>query len=169
MARGEARARELTGGYGASDLPVDPEQVARDLDALVVRQSTDSDVIGMLLRRDGHTIIGLNDRLPSERQRFALAHLAGHLHLHRRREILIDVVDRFSRGIVPSLPLDREEAEANRFAAELLAPEAAVRAMAADADFRTAVHLVELLAPRFGIAQPAMAARLMGLGIILDV
>lgn len=169
MARGEAEARSLLADCGLNDLPIDPEPVAMKLGAAVIRQPSPAELSGMLLRRDGQAVIGLNDTLPPARQRFALAHLVGHLHLHRQRDLLLDTVERHALGNLASLPTDREEAEANRVALELLAPEAAVRHAAIEADFRTAAQLVDLLAPRFDLMQSAMAARLMGLGIILDV
>ncbi|MEU0787591.1 ImmA/IrrE family metallo-endopeptidase [Streptomyces sp. NPDC006173] len=169
MARGEAEARSLLAEYGLNDLPIDPEQVAVRLGASVLRHPGPAELSGMLLRRDGQAVIGLNDTLPPARQRFALAHLVGHLHLHRQRDLLLDTVERHALGNLASLPTDREETEANRFALELLAPETAVRRAAVEADFRTAAQLVDLLAPRFDLTRSTMAARLMGLGIILDV
>ncbi|MFD6490711.1 ImmA/IrrE family metallo-endopeptidase [Streptomyces sp. NPDC060188] len=169
MARGEAEARSLLAACGLNDLPVDPEPVAVKLGASVIRQPGPAELSGMLLRRDGQAVIGLNDTLPPTRQRFVLAHLAGHLHLHRQRDLLLDTVERHALGNLSSLPTDREETEANRFALELLAPETAVRRAAVEADFRTVAQLVDLLAPRFDLTPSTMAARLMGLGIILDV
>lgn len=154
---------------GLGELPINPEAVAVQLGAIVVRKPVDTDVTGMVMRRDGQTIIGLNADVPEDRERFTLAHLIGHLHLHKKRDLLLDVVDRFSRRNLSCLGTDREEAEANRFAQALLAPEGTVRRMAAEADFRTAGQLVDLLAPRFGLTRTMMSVRLMGLGVILDV
>lgn len=169
MSRADKAARVLAEDLELFSLPVDPEKAARELGALVVHQPVDSELSGMLLRREDQVVIGLNPSVDKPRQRFALAHLVGHLHLHRRRELILDTVARYSHGNLPSMPTDREEVEANRFAAALLAPENIVRRMAAEADFRTAAQLVDLLAPRFGLTKTAMAYRLMSLGIILDV
>ncbi|OQQ12936.1 hypothetical protein B0675_36445 [Streptomyces sp. M41(2017)] len=169
MARGEAAARQLVQESPASGLPVDPEAVAERLGATVVRQPAPVELSGMLVRRDDQTVIGINADLDPTRQRFALAHLVGHLQLHRRRDLILDTVERHALGNLASLPTDREETEANRFALELLAPETAVRSAAVEADFRTAAQLVDLLAPRFDLTRSTMAGRLMGLGIILDV
>jgi Zn-dependent peptidase ImmA (M78 family) len=169
VSRADKAARLLTEGLNLFSLPVDPEKVAGELGAIVVLQPADSELSGMLLRREGQTVIGLNPGMEKPRQRFALAHLVGHLHLHRSRELILDTADRYSHGNLPSMPTDREEAEANRFAAALLAPESVVRRMAVEADFTTAAQLVDLLAPRFGLTEAAMAYRLMSLGVILDV
>lgn len=169
MSRPDKAARVLLDEMRLTTLPIDPERVAHQMDATVVRRPLDADVSGMLLSRDGQTVIGLNSEMESERQRFALAHLVGHLHLHRSRELILDTVARHSLGNVASLPTDREEAEANRFAAALLAPEDIVRDLAAEAEFGTSARLIDLLAPRFQLNRSAMAVRLMSLGIILDV
>ena len=168
MSRADAAARELVERYGLTGMPVDPEEVAHKLGAVVVQQPSPQELSGMLIRRDGEAIIGLNADHDPARQRFALAHLVGHLHLHPRRELLLDTAARYSHGNLPSMPTDREEAEANRFAGVLLAPDGLVRRMAAEADFRTGAQLVDLLAPRFGLTAATMAYRLMGLGIIVD-
>ena len=169
MSRADAAARNLVDQFGLTDLPIDPEKVARDLGIMLVRESSDARVYGMLMRREGEPIIGINTQHSTEVQRFALAHLLGHFKLHRGRNLLIDTVARCSHGNLPSMPTDREEAEANRFAAALLAPENVVRRMTGEADFDTAAQLIDLLAPRFELSPAAMSYRLMSLGIILDV
>lgn len=169
MSRADATARLLAEELSLSSLPVDPEVAARALGAIVVRQPTDVDVSGMLLRRDGKLAIGLNSDAGPTGERFALAHLVGHLKIHRRRDLILDGMARHRHGSLACMPTDREEAEANRFAGALLMPEAVVRNMAAEADFATAAQLVDLLTPRFDVSRAVMAYRLMGLGIILDV
>jgi Zn-dependent peptidase ImmA (M78 family) len=169
VARADAEARSLVAEYGLTVPPIDPEQVAAGLGAIVVRQPGAAELSGMLLRRDGQTVIGVNADMDPARQRFSLAHLVGHLHLHARRPLLLDTAARYSHGMLASMPTDREEAEANRFAAALVAPEGVVRWMAAEADARTAEQLVDLLTPRFGLTRTAMAYRLISLGVIIDV
>lgn len=169
MSRADTAARGLIEGYGLTTLPVDPEKVASSLGATVIRQPGPAELSGMLLRRDGTVAIGLNGNREPVRQRFALAHLIGHLRLHRGRPVILDTADRYRHGNLASMPIDREEAEANRFAGALLAPEGIVRRMAAEADFDTGDQLVDLLAPRFELSRTAMAYRLMVLGVILDI
>lgn len=169
MSRADAAARNLTDEYGLTTLPVDLEKVAGGLGAIVVPQPAPAELSGILLRRNGQTVLGTNADKDPARQRFALAHLIGHLHLHNRRDLILDTVTRYRHGNLASMPTDREEAEANRFAGALLAPEAIVRRMAANADFDTAAQLVDLLAPRFEMTPLAMAYRLLVLGVIVDL
>lgn len=169
MSRAEVQARSVADEFGLVSEPVDPEPVASKLGVIVVRQPTAPDVSGMLLRRDGRLVIGLNSNQPPARQRFALAHCLGHLKLHRSRDLILDTAARYSLGSLPSMPTDREEAEANRFAAGLLAPESAVRRAAVETSFTTGTELVEILAERFGMTVPAMGYRLMALGVVADI
>lgn len=169
VSRADAAARNVIDEHQIADLPIDVDGLARRLGILVIRQPGADELSGMLLRRDSQDAIGINPALNPEQQRFALAHLIGHHQLHRRRELILDTDARYSYGNLASLPTDREESEATRFAAALLAPEGAVRRAAAEADFRTAAQLVDLLAPRFELTVTAMTYRLMSLGIILDV
>lgn len=166
MSRADSEARELIDEHGLTELPVDLDKVARSLGAIVVRQPINNELSGMLMRRNGTIVIGLNSHLGPARQRFVLAHLIGHLHLHRSRDLILDTVDRHRLGNLASMPTDREEAEANRFASGLLVSEPVVRRMAAEADFDTSDQLVDLLTPRFGVTRTVMAYRLLSLGII---
>ena len=75
-------------------------------------------------------------------------------------------VARHRLGNLASMPTDREEAEANRFAGGILVSEPVVRRMVAEADFDTSDQLVDLLTPRFGVTRTVMAYRLLSLGII---
>lgn len=170
MSRADVAARKFIDQSVPTALPVDLEQMAGELGIMVVREDSESPLYGMLIRRDGEHVIGLNSVHTAAGQRFALAHLLGHFKLHCGRDLIIDdVAARHTHRKLPSLPTDREEAEANRFAGALLMPEAVVRTMAAEADFATAAQLVDLLAPPFEVSRAVMGYRLMSLGIILDV
>lgn len=168
MSRADVTARGLVDRFRLDTPPVDLDKLAGELGVMVVRQPAETDVNGMLIRRDGQDAIGLNDRHSHEAQRFALAHALGHHQIHARRDLIIDVANRYRLGKLGSVPTDREEMEANRFAAALLAPESIVRRMAAEADFQTGRQLVELLAPRFEMSHAAMSYRLMALGVVMD-
>lgn len=169
MSRADAAARAIIDDHGLVTLPVDPEKVAANLGATVVQQPGPAELSGMLLRRTNTVVIGINENLVPAQQRFALAHLIGHLHLHRSRELILDTAARYRHGNLSSMPTDREEAEANRFAAALLAPEAVVRRLAKEVEADTAAQLVDFLAPRFELTRTAITYRMMSLGITLDV
>ncbi|WP_165989768.1 ImmA/IrrE family metallo-endopeptidase [Streptomyces sp. YIM 98790] len=167
MARADTAARALLREFQIAAAPVDPFALACGLDVQVVPQSLDDDVSGMLLRRDGQSVIGVNCNHSLLRQRFTVAHELGHLRMHRGRPLILDTDTRVNyRNTVSSMATDREEVEANRFAAALLAPETLVRAAVRQTSFRTVDELVTQLADTFKLSEIAMTYRLMNLGII---
>ncbi|MFC1433501.1 ImmA/IrrE family metallo-endopeptidase [Streptacidiphilus sp. N1-3] len=167
MARADVAAMSLLDKFGVDTFPIDPMWLAGQLDVAVVPQKMAPEVSGMLLRGDGHQVIGVNESHHRHRRRFTVAHELGHLQLHRGRPLILDTDMRVNfRDSVSSMATDREEIEANRFAAALLAPEAMVRACVAETVFATAEELVDALASRFHISAQAMTYRLMSVGII---
>ncbi|MEU1077062.1 MULTISPECIES: ImmA/IrrE family metallo-endopeptidase [unclassified Streptomyces] len=127
MSRADLAAQDLASEVGLTELPSDLEKAATTLGIMIARQPGDLELSGILLRRDGQLAIGLNPQCMSASQRFALAHLIGHAHLHRSRNLILGIADRTAHGPLACLPTDREEAETNRFPGALLIPETAVR------------------------------------------
>ncbi|MEU1099031.1 ImmA/IrrE family metallo-endopeptidase [Streptomyces sp. NPDC005877] len=171
MSKADIAARGLADEYELNQFPVDVERVAEGLGIIVVRQEGPEDLSGMLLRRDGQVAIGLNPAHPATRQRFALAHLIGHHQLHPRRDLILDTDQRITyeadRIGLACLPLDREEADANRFAAMLLAPPSAVRNAVHATPYGTAEELLRALAGQFGLSHATMGYWLIALGMIV--
>ncbi|GAA1153201.1 ImmA/IrrE family metallo-endopeptidase [Streptomyces hebeiensis] len=167
MAKADIVARALLREFRIDEPPVDPFELARELDVLVVPQRMDDDVSGMLLRKDGSCVVGVNETHSRERQRFTVAHELGHLRLHEGRPLILDTDARVNyRNSLSSMATDREEIDANRFAAALLAPEEMVRRAAQRISFRTTDDLVRVLAKQFVLSEMAMTYRLMNLGIV---
>ena len=111
-------------------------------------------------------VIGINRDQAAVRQRFTVAHELGHLLLHEHSRVYVDRGFRVRlRSGLSSDETDRDEMEANRFAAELLMPIEFLQAdleeqefdLAADDQFRA-------LAKRYGVSTQALAIRLNGLG-----
>ncbi|CAM5396551.1 ImmA/IrrE family metallo-endopeptidase [Kitasatospora aureofaciens] len=167
MAKADLAARALLQEFQLHAPPVDPVALAKLLGVLVVPQQLDDDVSGMLLRKDGSCVIGVNRSHTAERRRFTVAHELGHLRLHEGRPLILDTDTRVNyRNTVSSMATDREEIDANRFAAALLAPEAMVRQAVRSVGFRTTEELVRVLSGQFQMSEIAMTYRLMNLGIV---
>ncbi|BFV58383.1 hypothetical protein KCMC57_up34870 [Kitasatospora sp. CMC57] len=167
MARADAAAKALLEKFSVIRPPIDPYRLAEQLGATVVPQKLAPDVSGMLLRNDGQQVIGVNGTHAKNRRKFTVAHELGHLLLHRGRPLILDTDLRINyRDAISGMATDREEIEANRFAAALLAPEEMVRASAAKASALSADELVDVLAGEFEISAQAMSFRLMNLGFI---
>lgn len=169
MARAEEKARTLLDSLGLTQPPIDLNAVARELGVLVVHEVHEPSVSGILLRRAGQIAIGLNPQRSEVSQGFTLAHLIGHLQIHHNRDLLLDVVNPYMHDAMHAFPTEREEAEANRFAAAFLAPEPAVRRFAKEIPWETGDQLVDLMAAKFHLSRTVAAYRLMFLGVIADL
>lgn len=104
------------------------------------------------------------------RQRFTIAHELGHLVLHKGKRLVVDRAVRVNfRDSVSSLATDREEMEANAFAAGLLMPSAAVTDelhRIVRGRHRTDSEVVDVLAGKFQVSRSAMEFRLINLGML---
>lgn len=120
------------------------------------------DASGVLVRKDGVTVIGVNRGHPKTRQRFTAAHELGHALLHGCTDVHHDAGFQVNlRSDLSSQGIDPQEIEANHFAACLLMPRAFLEADPAafciDAEDSTAVAA---LARSYGVSAHAMSLRL---------
>jgi Zn-dependent peptidase ImmA (M78 family) len=166
MVRADDAAQRLLRQFGVAEAPVRLDPITEGLDAIVVTQELEPDVSGMLVREDDGLIIGVNKHHSLVRRRFTVAHELGHLQLHPGRALILDTSVRINfRDRLSSLATDREEIEANRFAAALLMPQELVVQATTGAP-RDPDELVRLLARRFKVSEPAMGYRLINLGLL---
>ena len=117
---------------------------------------------GVLVRKDGSTVIGVNRAHAKTRQRFTAAHELGHALLHTGTDIHHDNGFQVNlRSDLSSQGIDPEEIEANYFAACLLMPRSFLEAdpMAFYVDVEDATS-VAALARSYGVSAHAMGLRL---------
>lgn len=76
----------------------------------------------MLILRSNKYIIAVNERNTPNRQRFTVAHECGHLILGHKLNEHVDQSFFINRDGRSSVGTDKDEVEANQFAAELLMP-----------------------------------------------
>jgi Zn-dependent peptidase ImmA (M78 family) len=170
LPRADAVAAELLRAAGVVDPPVDVEWLARQQGARVIPEELDSEVSGVLYREPDNVIIAVNRHHAATRRRFTVAHELGHLLLHQGRPVIVDHVVRARinlRDHRSSLATEREEIEANRFAAYLLMPPKFVHDEL-EAALRRGLDehaTIERLARRFGVSAQAMEFRLTNLGL----
>jgi len=152
--------------------PIDVENIARQIGAVIARHHFDGSESGFALRDDRQTIIGVNTRTSRKRQRFTIAHEIGHLILHDGKPLIVDHNMRIDmRDDVSSIGTDDQEIEANAFGAALLMPNYMVidrikiltsrpmKVMSRD-------ELISQLAKEFDVSGEAMGFRLINLGIL---
>ena len=168
MAKAEAVARDLLAQHSITTPAVPVDDLAKALGLTVVLQRMDGDVSGMLLRSDDseRAVVGVNSIHTVTRRRFTVAHELGHYLLHDGRPVIVDPNVRANyRDSRSSLATDREEIEANRFAAELLMPEAMVRRALRTVEGNDDSDIAQSLARRFKVSNEAMTYRLINLGL----
>ena len=114
--------------------------------------------------------LGYNSTHAPVRQRFTIAHEISHYILHLKKNQKSQLfIDRFvfRRDENSSTGNDREEVEANRFAAALLMPETFVRKVIERFDFDLDdSEAIDSLAKRFNVSTAAMTNRLTTLGLL---
>lgn len=135
--------------------PVDVASVAKEMGLSIFTMSLPPGISGMIARSNDTPsgfVIYVDDEEPSYRQRFTAAHEIGHYVLHR---------DSIGDGIQDNYLLraegmsNRQEQEANRFAADLLMPFTLI-----NKEMREGNNTVEGLAKAFDVSRIAMAIRL---------
>lgn len=167
MARADTMAQRVLDEHGPTQLPVEPMKIAESLGVAVVYRPMNPEVSGMLLREGPRSIIGVNEAHAKVRQRFTVAHELGHLHLHPGRQVILDAAVRVNlRDQVSSLATDREEIEANRFAAALLMPAEWIHREVAGLGLTDPDALIDQMAKIFKVSVAAMTIRLTNLGVL---
>lgn len=179
----EAAAAALLVAAGYQEpcpLPVDVLDIAEEHDHLDVQEhadlpslpgapplAADTTLSGLLLPEERRIYVNAVEAQRSPgRRNFTIGHELGHWHLHVHDG---EIGTHFCRadqvgGDAASLRRAlRAEREANRFAAALLMPEAAIRGLAEELRLN-----VVLLAGRFGVSVAAMQVRLETLRLLPD-
>lgn len=161
-------AKKLRASLGMVSGPVDVELAAKAVGAIVTFEPFKEELSGVLVKDTNRVVIGVNSTHPYSRQRFTIAHEIGHLILKHQGELFVDhvVMRRDSRS---SQAIDRQEIEANQFAAELLMPEDLILQTAKNCyevnPSLSQAQLVDHLAKAFKVSPQAMEYRLTNLGI----
>jgi Zn-dependent peptidase ImmA (M78 family) len=173
----EEKATQILRKCRVSTAPVNILKMAQMLGAKVGFQPFREELSGMLVRKDDQIIIGVNSRHPKTRQRFTIAHELGHWQLGHQGELFLDKTLR-SRSVSikkrdqrAAEGTDKEEIDANAFAAAILMPEslliAAVERRLRGDDGYAIDRLVGDLAGEFEVSSQAMEHRLTNLGMMI--
>jgi len=170
LTKADSEAADLLRKSGIKKPPVDVERLAEDLGAKVTLEGLDQEVSGALYRLPERLVIAVNRDHSLTRQRFTIAHEIGHLLLHQGRPLIVDHVVRARvslRDSRSSLATEREEIQANRFAANLLMPADFIHACIGKELRRKLdeTKTIDGLARMFGVSAQAMEFRLANLGL----
>lgn len=155
----EGRAAQMLAALWDGRLPVDVKAIARHA-GVQVKEVQGLDVSGVLSIDGAAPTIQVNSDEPSLRQRFTIAHELGHFflgHLTRGRSEFRDPKRNYTMSND-----NHKERDANRFAAAVLMPGSAVKAVI----MRMKEANIETLAEVFKVSEVAMSIRLKSLGVI---
>lgn len=175
MSHAESKAKKILEEQKINKPPVPVEIIAKKIGAKLsfAPFKGEEDVSAILYRDDKTTVIGVNSAHSNTRQRFSIAHEIGHLTLHHKKKLFVDKVVRVDfRDRTSSLAIDKEEIEANAFAAELLMPHEFIRKeisrrLSRRRSSPTKDELIDALARTFKVSPQAMEYRLNNLGILI--
>ncbi len=145
-------------GKSALKLPIDPKQIARAQGIRIIPDPTFEleGISGEFDNEGGTPVIRYNPEDSVKRQRFTLAHELGHFALNHGHAFR-DTKKNFSLS-----HYDPREVAANKFAAEILMPEVAVRILIEQRKIMDVSRLAEL----FDVSLAAMKFRLENLGYL---
>jgi Zn-dependent peptidase ImmA (M78 family) len=150
------RARQLLKMAGVSAPPVDVHRIAEFLGFTVIPFGFPDSIHGVTYIEGTVRSIGINQREPPTRQRFSIAHEIGHfLSGHEAYDDTKTHVEDHPGWLSSH---NRQEIEANEFAAELLMPEPFLRRDVAQAGLN-----VPTLARRYQVSEQALWIQLIDL------
>ncbi len=155
MTQSIATARALLEEYWDFKIPISPEEIAGRLGLKIVPSDSMGTKSGCLDAE--HKVIYLNSSECNERKRFTIAHELGHFCLGHGSS-LRDTSKVNWYAVNPE-----HERQANQFAAELLMPAIAIKAMVEVRKVKDPVFLRQA----FGVSSQALFYRLKDLGYFL--
>lgn len=172
---GSLHAHLKEAGEFRAPIPVD--KLAKALNVQVVQVETDDDDLSGFLFRDpatGKSVIGVNKKHYRTRQRFTIAHEIGHLMLHSFEDLHYDRKGSggiFKRSAESATGENRDEVEANFFAAELLMPEELIYDKLEDIEISDIFEqnidaAIRAMAKEFNVSTHALSIRMAQLGIV---
>jgi Zn-dependent peptidase ImmA (M78 family) len=166
----EQQAADILKESRAFRVPISLELVVDHLKLRATASDLEDDISGLLVVERNRGAIGYNSSHASVRQRFTIAHEIGHYALHVKNgdsRLFLDRYVVYRRDDQSSQGNDREEIEANAFAAALLMPAKLVRdelrKLNLDLDDEDDLNI---LAKRFKVSPAAITFRLGNLGLI---
>ena len=157
-------AKQVLDTYWNSTVPVDPVAIANKVGIKVYTASNMPKELSGIIQKDKQSnkvIIIVNGSHNEHRQRFTIAHELGHYFNTEEFDGQIDdstdiLIYNRDNNSSPT------EVEANKFAAELLMPQAAIKYMLATKNIKTLSEFADI----FNVSPSAMNIRLTNMGII---
>ncbi len=150
--------------HAVDHLPIDIFALIEQEGLKIIFEDMEDDHSGFLLVEKGKGTVAINSSHHANRQRFTGAHELGHYILHTQGVDRLFVDKAFRRSAASSTGEDYIEIEANRFAAEILMPEALIKETVGDRPL-TDLDIYQLSLD-FEVSEQAMTLRLVNLRLI---
>lgn len=163
----EKKTELLLTQCGLFNVPIDVTALAGKLGIVIEPKNLDDNISGFLVKKEGKSVIGVNQNHHEVRQRFTIAHEEGHFTLHSDTSLFVDDYKGSILYRANNKSQDyRMEKEANMFAACLLMPKKLVLSELAklDEDMEYESKLYSL-SKKFIVSKEAMDYRLKALGL----
>lgn len=167
----EAFVKDILSNSLFKVLPIRVEDIAKSLGIKVVAYGFEGDISGVLVIDDAKdtVTIGYNQTESRVRRRFTVAHELGHYVLHRNDSHMFMDKNYTALFRAPNFSYtekkQKQEQEANRFAACLLMPESLLRAEIEKMHFDLhSEDEIKHLAKIFDVSSTSMSFRLINLG-----
>jgi len=155
----ELEAEKILDSSGIKTTPIPVESIAKKYNIKISR-SPSKEFSGLLIRKDGESLIGVSSSEPPARQRFTIAHELGHYFLHPKKKTFVD----YYRDNKKNLIRKPWEVQANMFAAAILMPrkylEKDFTQLAKEGFFE---EDLKFLADKYKVSEEAMNFRLINL------
>lgn len=163
--------------HSGPSIPVDIEGICNFQNIKLVKSNSEDDFVGKVTQThkgEAIIVINMNKNAYWPRYRFTLAHEIAHFNLHLREGMLQEYEDSELTLLRKEDNWSPQEAEANRFAAQLLMPamkiiEEAQRIIAEKHKQEELVErkeFVRVMANTFDVSNMAMEFRLLNMGIL---
>jgi Zn-dependent peptidase ImmA (M78 family) len=174
----EQEAEKLLSASKAFRIPVAIDRVAQHKKLRTTATDLGKDISGVLVIEKKRAAIGYNINHPPVRQRFTIAHEIGHYILHAKNssnsKLFVDYIAYRRDDLRPTesnqTGADKQEVEANAFAAALLMPEKLVRREIEKHNFDLEDDKdLNALAKLFDVSTIAMSIRLANLALLPKV
>lgn len=158
----EVAAERLLSKLGVTEVPIPIEHIAYLL-GLRISRAPSTEFSGLLLRKDGKALIGVNSSEAQVRQRFTIAHEIGHFVLHPQKDAFVD----FRQSTPAREVRPTRERQADMFAAALLMPRRALlkdfRRLSGDVHVES---ITKTLSKRYFVSKEAMRFRLLNIKVL---
>lgn len=169
----EKTAQSILKKHDIREPAVQVDQIAAQEGIKILYETCENDdVSGMLYRQGSNGIMIINEANHERRQRFTIAHELGHYFLHKGDTFVSQRTRIHFRDARSGQAVDRQEIQANQFAAALLMPAEWVLDSAdnslADEPNLTDDTLAQKLSKQFNVSSVAMKIRLGNLGLLND-